>query len=108
VYSVIAYTFSQREHELGVRVALGASVRDVYRLVLREGVGITAIGVAVGVVLALALGRLVAALLYGTSARDPLVIAGAATALMLVGVAASLLPAVRAAGTDPMTALRHD
>jgi predicted permease len=108
VYSVIAYSFSQREHELGVRVALGASLRDVYRLVLGEGFRVTAVGVALGVALALALGRLVAALLYGTSARDPLVVAGAAAILLVVGVAASLLPAWRAGKVDPMTALRHE
>ncbi len=108
VYGVISYSFSQRTHELGVRTALGASVRDTYELVLSEAVRLTAIGVAVGVVLALALGRLVASLLYATSAKDPLVIAIAASALMAVATVASLLPAWRAARTDPMTVLRSE
>jgi predicted permease len=108
VYGVIAYSFSQRTHELGVRTALGASVRDTYELVLGEAFRLTAIGVAMGVVLALALGKLIASLLYATSARDPLVIAIAATILVAVGIAASLLPAWRAARTDPMIALRAE
>jgi predicted permease len=108
VYGVIAYSFSQRTHELGVRTALGASARDTYQLVLGEAFRLTAIGVAMGVVLALALGKLIASLLYATSARDPLVIAIAASVLVAVGTGASLLPAWRAARTDPMIALRAD
>lgn len=108
VYGVIAYSFSQRTHELGVRTALGASVRDTYRLVLGEALRLTTLGVAIGVVLAIALGRLIAALLFATSARDPLVIAIAAGMLVAVGTAASLVPAWRAARIDPMNALRAD
>jgi putative ABC transport system permease protein len=108
VHGVIAYSFSQRTHELGVRTALGASVRDTYELVLGEALRLTAIGVAVGVLLALGLGRLVASLLYATSARDPLVIAIAASVLVGAGTAASLVPAWRAARTDPMIALRAE
>ncbi len=108
VYGVIAYSFSQRTHELGVRTALGASVRDTYELVLGEALRLTAIGVVAGVLLALALGRLIASLLYATSARDPLVITAAAFVLLVVGIAASLVPAWRAGKSDPMTALRSD
>lgn len=108
VYGVIAYSVSQRTHELGIRTALGASVADTYQLVLGEALRLTIVGAAIGVVLALALGRLVASLLYATSARDPLVIAIAALVLVAVGVAASLLPAWRASKSDPMTALRAE
>jgi putative ABC transport system permease protein len=108
VYGVIAYSFSQRTHELGIRTALGASVGDTYKLVLGEAMRLTMIGVAAGVLLALALGRLVASLLYATSAKDPLVIAAAAAVLLAVGTAASLLPAWRATKTDPMTVLRAE
>jgi predicted permease len=108
VYGVISYSFNQRTHELGVRTALGASVQDTYNLVLGEAFRLTAIGVAAGVLLALALGRLIASLLYATSAKDPLVIAAAAAILLAVGTAASLLPAWRATKTDPMTVLRAE
>ncbi len=108
VYGVISYSFSQRTHELGVRTALGASVQDTYRLVLGEALRLTAIGVVAGVLLALALGRLIASLLYATSAKDPLVIATAALVLLAVGTGASLLPAWRATKTDPMTVLRAE
>ncbi len=108
VYGVIAYSFSQRTHELGVRTALGASARDTYTLVLGESLRLTALGVAAGIALSIALAKLIASLLYNTSARDPLVIALAAIALVVAGTAASVLPAWRAAKTDPMIALRAD
>jgi putative ABC transport system permease protein len=108
VYGVIAYSFSQRTHELGVRSALGATGADTYRLVLGEALRLMAIGVAAGVALSLALGKLVASLLYATSAKDPVVIVGAAVLLGLAGVAASLLPAWRASRSDPMEALRAE
>ena len=108
IYGVIAYSFSQRSHELGVRTALGASTRDTYKLVLRDAITLTAIGVATGIALSLMLGKLVASLLYATSARDPLVIAIAALTLIVAGVAASIVPARRAARSDPMEALRAE
>jgi putative ABC transport system permease protein len=108
VYGVIAYSFSQRTHELGVRAALGATGADTYRLVLGEALRLTAFGVAAGVALSLALGRLVAGLLYNTSANDPTVIVAAAVLLSAAGLAASLLPAWRASRSDPMEALRSE
>ncbi len=108
VYGVIAYSFSQRTHELGVRSALGATGADTYRLVLGEALRLMAIGVAAGIALSLALGKLVASMLYATSARDPVVIIGAAVLLGVAGVAASLLPAWRASRSDPMEALRAE
>lgn len=108
VYGVIAYSFSLRTHELGVRAALGATGADSYRLVLGEAVRLTAFGVAAGVALSLALGRMVASLLYATSANDPTAILGAAALLSVAGMAASLVPAWRASHSDPMEALRAE
>jgi predicted permease len=108
VHGVISYSFSQRTHELGVRTALGAGALDTYELVLGEALRLTAIGVVAGVLLALALGRLIASLLYATSANNPVIIAAAAGILLIVGTAASLLPAWRATKTDPMTVLRAE
>lgn len=108
VYSVIAYAVSQRTREMGVRVALGARLIDVVRLVVGEGVRVVAAGVLIGVGASLALGKLVATLLYGVTPRDPLVLGAAALALLVIGGVAALWPALRAAKTDPITALRAE
>ena len=106
VYSVIAYSVSQRAHEMGVRIALGARLGDITRLVVGEGLRTVSAGIVAGILLALAAGKLVASLLYGISPRDPWVIAGAAAVLAIIGIAASVIPALRAASADPMTTLR--
>ena len=108
VYSAVAYVFSQRTHEIGVRMALGARAADVLRLVVGEGVRLVGVGVVVGCLLALAAGRLIASMLYGTSPHDPVVMAGVALVLLLVAAAASLTPAWRAARVDPAEALRAE
>lgn len=108
LYSVMAYLVAQRTHEIGVRIALGARSGDIVGLVLRNGVGMAAFGVAIGVGLALFAGRYVKTLLFDISPRDPLVIGGVAAALLAVAVLASWLPAVRASGVDPMEALRAE
>ena len=108
VYSVIAYSVSQRTHEMGVRIALGARAADVLRLVVREGARVLLIGIALGVGTALAAGKLIASLLYGVTPRDPVVMVFAALVLIAVGVVASLVPAWRAARADPLVALRAD
>jgi ABC-type antimicrobial peptide transport system permease subunit len=108
VYSVIAYSVSQRAHEMGVRIALGARLGDIARLVVGEGLRTIAIGIAAGIALALAAGKLIASLLYGISPRDPAVMIGAAVILALIGIAASVIPALRAARVEPATALRVD
>ena len=108
LYSAIAYGVSQRRHEIGVRLALGAAGRDIVRMVLGEGMRVILIGIAVGIVLALAGGRLVASLLFGVEARDPVTITIVAVTLLMVAIIASLLPAWRAARVDPVTALRVD
>jgi ABC-type antimicrobial peptide transport system permease subunit len=108
IYSVVAYAVSQRTHELGVRIALGARVADLLELVVGESFKVVAIGIVIGVLASLALGKLVASLLYGLSPRDPLVVAGSALVLCAIGIGASLIPAWRAARVDPVTALRMD
>jgi predicted permease len=108
LYAVISFGVARRTREIGVRAALGARAGDLVRLVLGEGVRVTIVGVVVGILLALALGRLVEALLFGASPRDPVVFATAAVALVTVATLASVIPAWRATRVDPMTALRDD
>ena len=108
VFSTVSYDVSQRTHEFGVRVALGARMGDVLRQVIGEGVQTIAIGIALGLVLALAAGRLIAALLYGIEPNDPGVLTGVAIMLLVVAGAATLAPAWRAARADPVIALRAD
>jgi putative ABC transport system permease protein len=108
LYGILAQGVAQRTRELGVRMALGARSADVQRLVIREGLGLTAIGVAVGLGLALLLGRLLGTWLYGVSPHDPLAFLLASVALGLVALLACWLPARRATRVDPMIALRAD
>lgn len=108
LYSVVAYSVSQRTHEMGVRLALGAHAADVVRLIVRDGLGVVLAGVAIGSVVALVAGRWLAPLLYQTSPRDPVVFAGVAAALVTVAIAASWIPARRASRVDPAVALRAD
>jgi predicted permease len=108
LYSVIAYNVAQRTHELGVRVALGAQVTDVVRLVVTEGLWLGAIGVAIGCGVALWAGRWVKPLLFNESPRDPAVFALVAQVLLGVTIAASWVPARRAARVDPQVALRTE
>lgn len=108
VYSSVSYAVSQRAHEFGVRVALGASAGRIIRDVVGDGVRSVAIGAAVGVLLALASGRVIAALLYGVSPSDPVAMVAAASVLLMVATAASLAPAWRAGRSDPVSALRTD
>jgi putative ABC transport system permease protein len=108
LYGVIAYNVTQRMHELGVRVALGAQARDVVRLVVGQGLRFAMAGVAVGLGLALLAAPWLQPLLFRQSARDPLIYAGVAGLLLLVAAAASAVPARRAAGADPNSALRSD
>jgi putative ABC transport system permease protein len=108
LYSVIAYSVAQRTHELGVRVALGAEVRDLVRLVLRQGLGLALVGVLLGGTLAFLVSRWVRPLLFEVSPHDPLVFVGVAVVLLAVAALASLIPARRAGRVDPIQALRAE
>jgi hypothetical protein len=108
VYSSIAYTISQRAQEMGVRVALGASSSNIMRLVISEGVKVVAVGVSIGVLVALALGSIIASMLYETSPRDPVVLVASTVTLLLVAAIASSIPAWRASRADPLSAMRTE
>jgi hypothetical protein len=108
LYGVISYNVAQRMHELGVRVALGAQPGRILGLIVGEGVRFALVGVGLGVALALAVSRWLQPLLYQQSAKDPIVYALVAVVLLLVSVAASTAPALRAAQADPNVALRSD
>jgi putative ABC transport system permease protein len=108
LYGVIAYAVSQRTHELGVRVALGATGDRISRMVIGEGLTLTAIGAVIGIGGSLLAGKLVTTLLFGVSALDPATIGGVIALLGLVAAMASWLPARRAARVDPLTAMRGD
>jgi putative ABC transport system permease protein len=108
LYSVIAYAVAQRTHELGVRIALGAGVRDVLRMIVGQGVAFAVAGIAIGSVIALWAGRWVEPLLFAQSARDPMVFLTVAAVLLFVAIAATLRPAIRATRVDPTVALRAE
>ncbi len=108
IYGVIAFFVGQRTREIGIRMALGAQKMDVMKIVLREGLSMTAAGVFAGLVAAFALTRLLRSFLYGVSATDPLVLAAVAVLFALVAIAACYLPARRAMCVDPVIALRDE
>jgi len=108
LYGVISYSVAQRTRELGIRIALGAQRSDVLRLILRQGMAVVAAGVIFGVAASLGLTRLIASLLYGISANDPITFFLLSAALVLVAFIACWLPARRAARVDPVIALRAE
>jgi putative ABC transport system permease protein len=108
IYGVISYSVVQRTHEIGIRAALGASAVDVVRMILGIGIAMAAAGLVLGFLGALALTRLLATLLFGVGARDPVTMAGVGLILAVVALLASYLPARRAAKVDPMICLRYE
>jgi predicted permease len=108
IYGVISYLVSERMHEFGIRIALGAGSRNILRMVLRQGLGLAFIGAAVGLVVALLVSHLMAGLLYGVKPTDPLTFAGVAILLIGVALLACYIPARRAIRVDPLVALRHE
>jgi putative ABC transport system permease protein len=108
VYGVIAYSVAERTHEIGIRVALGASRGDVAGMVMSQGMAIAAAGLLIGLAGAWLVTRYMATLLYGIAPRDPATFGVAAGMLGVVAMAACYLPARRAMGVDPMVALRHE
>jgi putative ABC transport system permease protein len=108
LFGVIAYTVSERTREIGIRIALGAKPREVFRLVVGQGMMLALIGLLVGLPLALGMGRAVAGLLYGVAPNDFATFAGVAILLALVALAACYIPARRAMRVDPLIALRYE
>ena len=108
LYGVMAYLVSQRTHEIGVRMALGAQPGDVRVMIMRKGMVLTLIGIALGLVGAFFATRFIVSLLYGISTADPVTFIGIALLLTCVSLAASYIPARRATLVDPMVALRNE
>jgi putative ABC transport system permease protein len=108
IYGVTAYTVTQRTHELGIRLALGAQVSDVLKLVLGEGMAVIGIGMVIGLAASFGLMRLMRSLLFGVGENDPLTFAAISLVLLFVALLACYLPARRATKVDPMIALRYE
>jgi ABC-type antimicrobial peptide transport system permease subunit len=107
IYGVMSYTVGQRTSEIGIRLALGAESRDILAMIVGSAMRLTALGLGIGVVLALALSRTLTSLLYETAGTDPLTFGGVVIALGAVALLASYLPARRASRVAPVEALRY-
>jgi len=108
IYGIMAYSVANRRNEIGIRLALGAQPGQVRGMILRESTGLAVAGIVAGVGAALGLTRLVKSMLYGIQPWDPASLAGGVLILLAVALAASWIPARRAAGLQPMEALRHE
>ena len=105
---MISYIVSERTHEIGIRLAMGADTKSILRMVLRQGIRLAVAGAAVGLVGALIVSYSIAGLLYGVRPTDPLTFAGVGLLLLAVALLASYIPARRALRVDPLLALRHE
>jgi putative ABC transport system permease protein len=108
IYGIMSYSVSERTHEIGIRMALGARQTDVLGLVARLGLKLTAIGVAIGVALALGVTRLISTFLYGVKPSDPVTYVAVALGLGAIALLACYIPARRAIKVDPLVALRYE
>jgi predicted permease len=108
IYSVLAYSVRRRVQEIGIRLALGARISDVLRMIVFEGMRPTLLGVGIGAIGALALARVMSSLVYGVNPTDPLTFLAVAVTLGIVALSATIIPAYRAAKVDPMVALRYE
>jgi putative ABC transport system permease protein len=108
IYGVMSYAVSQRKHEIGIRLALGAQPRDVLKMVIRRGMALTLVGVVIGLSASYALTRYLEGYLYEVKPTDPVTFIGVAILLSAVALLACLIPALRATRVDPMVTLRHE
>jgi ABC-type antimicrobial peptide transport system permease subunit len=106
LYGVISYSVAQRTREIGIRVALGAQRGDVFRMIICHGLGLSGLGILIGIVAALGMARILTSFLYGVSASDPLTFLSVSAFLAVIALGASFLPAHRAASINPVEALR--